>query len=64
MIAQELYRQSIDQVQKRLKSISALSRTQLDELHFDWEVVYASAIKKSSPGSVERELCLQPRMVV
>jgi 2-polyprenyl-3-methyl-5-hydroxy-6-metoxy-1,4-benzoquinol methylase len=27
----------------------------LDELHFDWEVVYASAIKKSSPGSVERE---------
>ncbi|HXM63304.1 MAG TPA: class I SAM-dependent methyltransferase [Terriglobales bacterium] len=55
LIAQELCRKSIDEVHQRLKSISVLSRTQLSELHFDWEVVYAAAIKKSSPGSVERE---------
>lgn len=54
LVAHELGRESIDAVQQRLNSISSLSRMQLDELHFDWEVVYASAIKKSSPGSVER----------
>jgi 2-polyprenyl-3-methyl-5-hydroxy-6-metoxy-1,4-benzoquinol methylase len=55
LITQELRREFIDEVHQRLKSISLLSRTQLDELHFDWEVAYASAIKKSSPGSGERE---------
>jgi 2-polyprenyl-3-methyl-5-hydroxy-6-metoxy-1,4-benzoquinol methylase len=55
LIAQELCQKSIVEVHQRLKSITLLSRTQLDELHFDWEVVYASAIKKSSPGSFERE---------
>ncbi len=55
LVAHELCRESIDSVRQRLDSISSLSRPQLDELHFDWEVVYASAIKKSSPGSVERE---------
>jgi 2-polyprenyl-3-methyl-5-hydroxy-6-metoxy-1,4-benzoquinol methylase len=55
LVAHELCRESVDAVQQRLNSISSLSRMQLDELHFDWEVAYASAIKKSSPGSVERE---------
>jgi 2-polyprenyl-3-methyl-5-hydroxy-6-metoxy-1,4-benzoquinol methylase len=55
LITQKLRWESIDEVHQCLESISALSRAQLDELHFDWEVVYASAIKKSSPGSAERE---------
>jgi 2-polyprenyl-3-methyl-5-hydroxy-6-metoxy-1,4-benzoquinol methylase len=45
----------IDQVHRRVKSISLLSRTELDELHFDWEVAYASAIKRSLYGSDDRE---------
>jgi 2-polyprenyl-3-methyl-5-hydroxy-6-metoxy-1,4-benzoquinol methylase len=54
-IAEELGRGAIDEVHQRLNSIRLLSRAQLKELHFDWEVVYASAIKKSSHGSGERE---------
>jgi phosphatidylinositol alpha-1,6-mannosyltransferase len=48
-------RESVKEVNQRLKSIQLLSRSQLDDLHFDWEVAYASAIKQSLPGSAERE---------
>jgi 2-polyprenyl-3-methyl-5-hydroxy-6-metoxy-1,4-benzoquinol methylase len=55
LITEEFRRESIDEVYERLKSIRSLSRAQLDDLHFDWEVACASAIKKSSHGSSERE---------
>ncbi len=55
LLTEENCRQSIGAVHQRLKSIHLLSRTQLDEFHFDWEVAYASAIKQSSAGSGERE---------
>jgi 2-polyprenyl-3-methyl-5-hydroxy-6-metoxy-1,4-benzoquinol methylase len=55
LLTQQIRRESIDEVQQRLKSISELSRTQLDELHFDWEVAHAAAIKGSPHGSGERE---------
>ncbi len=55
LITEDPCRESIHKVRQRLNSIHLLSRTQLDELHFDWEVAYASAIKKSSRGSGERE---------
>jgi 2-polyprenyl-3-methyl-5-hydroxy-6-metoxy-1,4-benzoquinol methylase len=54
-ITRELDRGSIDKMYQRLNSIGLLSRTQLEDLHFDWEVAYASAIKSSSHGSLERE---------
>jgi 2-polyprenyl-3-methyl-5-hydroxy-6-metoxy-1,4-benzoquinol methylase len=47
--------ETIDEVCQRLTSIRLLSRAQLEELHFDWEVAYASAIKKSMYGSCDRE---------
>jgi len=54
-ITKELHRESIEGMQQRLKSIHVLSREQLDELHFDWEVAYASALRQSSHGSGERD---------
>ena len=55
LLTEELRQESIDEVQQRLKAISSLSRAQLGELHFDWEVAHASAIQRSPYASGERE---------
>ncbi len=55
LTSEDVRRKSTDEVQQDLKSISLLSRMQLEELHFNWEVAYASSIKRSARGSVGRE---------
>lgn len=55
LTSEDVRRKSTDEVQQDLKSISLLSRMQLEELHFNWEVAYASSIKRSARGSVRRE---------
>jgi 2-polyprenyl-3-methyl-5-hydroxy-6-metoxy-1,4-benzoquinol methylase len=45
---------SLDELRQRIDSLRTLSRKQLDDLHFHWEVACASAIKKSLRGSSER----------
>lgn len=58
LTTEDVRRKSTNEMQQCLESISLLSRAQLEELHFDWEVAYASAIKNSRRGSGEREALL------
>jgi 2-polyprenyl-3-methyl-5-hydroxy-6-metoxy-1,4-benzoquinol methylase len=46
---------AIDVLQGRLAGLNALSRAELENLHFDWEIACASGIKQSQRGSKERE---------
>jgi 2-polyprenyl-3-methyl-5-hydroxy-6-metoxy-1,4-benzoquinol methylase len=47
--------QSVANLEERIRRIQRLSRWELNDLHFDWEVTCASAIKTSLRDSAERE---------